>query len=35
LPDCPGYEWRRLGTDMVLVTMGTGIVYAILQGVPD
>lgn len=35
LPDYPGYEWRRLGADMVLVALGTGIVYAILQGVLD
>ena len=35
LPDYPGYEWRRLGTDMVLVAVGTGLVYAILQGVLD
>lgn len=35
LPDYPGYEWRRLGTDMVLIAVGSGIVYAILQGVLD
>ncbi|WP_163018477.1 RcnB family protein, partial [Pseudomonas viridiflava] len=28
-----GYEWRRLGTDVVLIAIGTGIGYAILDGV--
>jgi Ni/Co efflux regulator RcnB len=35
LPHYPGYEWRRVGSDIVLVTVATGIVYAILQGVLD
>jgi len=35
LPDYPGYEWRQLGTDVVLIAVGTGLVYAILQGVLD
>ena len=33
LPHYEGYEWRRLGTDVVLIAAGTGIVYAILDGV--
>ncbi len=33
LPRYEGYEWRRIGSDVVLVTVATGIVYAVLQGV--
>lgn len=33
LPRYDGYEWRRLGTDVVLVAIGSGIVYEILDGV--
>ncbi|KFE53679.1 anti-virulence regulator CigR family protein [Pseudomonas syringae] len=33
LPHYEGYEWRRTGTDIVLIAVGTGIVYAILDGV--
>lgn len=33
LPRYDGYEWRRMGTDVVLIAVGTGIVYAILDGV--
>jgi Ni/Co efflux regulator RcnB len=33
LPHYEGYEWRRLGTDVVLIAVGTGIVYEILNGV--
>jgi Ni/Co efflux regulator RcnB len=33
LPRYQGYEWRRVGSDIVLVTVATGIVYTILQGV--
>lgn len=33
LPRYDGYEWRRLGSDVVLIAVGTGIVYAILDGV--
>lgn len=33
LPRYEGYEWRRVGSDVVLVTVATGIVYTILQGV--
>lgn len=35
LPEYPGYQWRQLGTDVVLIAVGTGLVYAILQGVLD
>ncbi|TBU75254.1 anti-virulence regulator CigR family protein [Phytopseudomonas daroniae] len=33
LPHYEGYEWRRVGSDMVLVALTTGIVYTILSGV--
>jgi Ni/Co efflux regulator RcnB len=33
LPRYDGYEWRRLGPDIVLVAIGSGIVYEILEGV--
>lgn len=33
LPRYDGYEWRRLGSDVVLIAVGSGIVYAILDGV--
>lgn len=33
LPRYDGYEWRRTGTDVVLIAVGTGIVYEILEGV--
>ncbi|MFJ2692499.1 anti-virulence regulator CigR family protein [Pseudomonas sp. NPDC087336] len=33
LPYYQGYEWRRAGSDIVLIAMGTGIVYEILEGV--
>lgn len=33
LPVYPGYEWRRSGPDVVLIAVGTGIVYEILNGV--
>lgn len=35
LPNYPGYEWRRLGSDMILVEVQTFIVYEILSGVLD
>ncbi|SDI64779.1 regulator RcnB of Ni and Co efflux [Pseudomonas flavescens] len=35
LPHYQGYEWRRVGSDVVLVTLATGIVHAILSGVLD
>ena len=33
LPAYQGYEWRRSGPDVVLIAVGTGIVYEILDGV--
>lgn len=33
VPQYDGYEWRRVGSDMVLVALTTGIVHTILQGV--
>ncbi|KMT56517.1 anti-virulence regulator CigR family protein [Pseudomonas fildesensis] len=33
LPVYPGYEWRRSGPDVILIAIGTGIVYEILDGV--
>ncbi|MGH8419732.1 MAG: anti-virulence regulator CigR family protein [Pseudomonas sp.] len=33
LPRYDGYEWRRLGPDIALVAIGSGIVYEILEGV--
>ena len=33
LPVYQGYEWRRSGPDVVLIAVGTGIVYEILDGV--
>ncbi|MGZ7458180.1 anti-virulence regulator CigR family protein [Pseudomonas sp. Ma2-10] len=33
LPYYRGYEWRRAGGDIVLIAVGTGIVYEILEGV--
>lgn len=33
LPHYDGYQWRRLGSDVVLVAIGTGLVYEILDNV--
>ncbi|KFX70415.1 hypothetical protein TMS3_0100285 [Pseudomonas taeanensis MS-3] len=33
LPSYQGYEWRRVGRDVVLVAVATGVVFTILQGV--
>jgi Ni/Co efflux regulator RcnB len=33
LPQYRGYEWRRVGSDIVLIAVTTGIVYTILSGV--
>ena len=33
LPVHPGYEWRAVGTDLLLVTVGTMIVHEILKDV--
>ena len=33
LPVYHGYEWRRAGSDIVLIAIGTGLVYEVLDGV--
>lgn len=33
LPYYPGYEWRRAGGDIVLIAVGSGVVYEVLDGV--
>lgn len=35
LPHYDGYEWRQVGTDVVLVTLATGLIYEVLQNVLD
>lgn len=35
LPHYDGYEWRQVGTDMVLIALATGLVYEILDHVLD
>lgn len=35
MPYYPGYEWRQIGRDVVLVAIATGIVYEILENVLD
>ncbi|VXC56027.1 conserved exported hypothetical protein [Pseudomonas sp. 8Z] len=35
LPYYEGYEWKQIGTDVVLVAVATGIVYEILRNVLD
>lgn len=35
LPYYEGYEWKQVGTDVVLVAVATGIVYEILRNVLD
>lgn len=35
LPRYEGYEWQQVGTDVVLVTLATGLIYEILQNVLD
>ncbi|UFH49398.1 anti-virulence regulator CigR family protein [Pseudomonas sp. KNUC1026] len=35
LPRYEGYEWRRVGPDVVLVAIGTSVIYEILSGVLD
>lgn len=35
LPQYPGYEWRQLGRDAVLVAVTTGVVEAILDNIFD
>ncbi|ASL27139.1 hypothetical protein E0E54_06860 [Azotobacter chroococcum] len=33
LPRYDGYEWRQAGTDVVLVTLATGLIYEVLHDV--
>lgn len=35
LPEYDGYEWRQAGTDLLLVTLATGIIYEVIRGVLD
>lgn len=35
LPHYNGYEWRQVGTDVVLVALATGLIYEILDNVLD
>lgn len=35
LPHYDGYEWKQVGSDMILVTIGTGIIYEVLRNVLD
>ena len=35
LPHYEGYEWRQVGTDVVLVTLATGLIYEVLSNVLD
>lgn len=35
LPRYDGYEWRQVGTDVVLVTLATGLIYEIIENVLD
>jgi Ni/Co efflux regulator RcnB len=33
LPDYPGYDWRQVGTDAVLIDVTTGVIEAIIDNV--
>lgn len=35
LPHYDGYEWQQAGTDLLLVTIATGVIYEVLRGVLD
>ncbi|MDH0649584.1 RcnB family protein [Pseudomonas sp. GD03858] len=35
LPHYDGYEWRQAGTDLILVTLATGVIYEVLRNVLD
>jgi hypothetical protein len=35
LPRYEGYEWKQVGTDVVLVAIATGIVYEVLRNILD
>ncbi|MCF5724001.1 hypothetical protein GIV38_20405 [Pseudomonas syringae] len=32
---CDGYEWQQAGTDLILVTLATGLIYEVLNGAFD
>jgi Domain of unknown function (DUF3315). len=35
LPHYDGYEWQQAGTDLLLVTIATGVIYEVLHNVLD
>lgn len=35
LPHYDGYEWKQIGTDVVLVAIASGIIYEVLRNVLD
>lgn len=35
LPHYDGYEWQQAGTDLLLVTLATGVIYEVLHNVLD
>lgn len=35
LPHYDGYEWQQAGTDLILVTLATGLIYEVLHNVLD
>jgi len=35
LPRYEGYEWQQVGTDLILVTLATGLIYQVLHNVVD
>ncbi|MDF3934330.1 anti-virulence regulator CigR family protein [Pseudomonas citronellolis] len=35
LPHYDGYEWQQAGTDLLLVTIATGVIYEVLHDVLD
>lgn len=35
LPHYDGYEWQQAGTDLILVTLATGLIYEVLSGAFD
>lgn len=35
LPHYDGYEWQQVGTDLILVTLATGLIYEVLHDVLD
>ena len=35
LPHYDGYEWQQVGTDLILVSIATGLIYEVLNGAFD